>query len=91
MNFLGALACRNSYNGIWVAGGCTHQDATFLRLVVCPVYLRETPLHEGSESEGDCLQLMSAGSCKQNQTCSHEKGVNGVDDRFRAQLVYDED
>ncbi len=40
-------------------GQCTHLGATFLHPLVYPVYLHGTPLHEGSESEDDCLLLES--------------------------------
>ena len=57
---MGALACSNSINDIWVAGArSTYQDATLLHLLVCPVYLHGTPLREGSEFEDGCLPLKS--------------------------------
>ena len=45
----------------------TYRDATPLHLLVCPVYLRGTPLREGSESEDDCLPLVGI-SCERIQT-----------------------
>lgn len=82
---MGALACSNSINDIWVAGArSTYQDATLLHLLVCPVYLHGTPLREGSEFEDGCLPLKVGISCERIQTYSHEKRVNGVDNWFCA-------
>jgi hypothetical protein len=68
----------------------TCQDATLLHLLVCPLYLHGTPSREGSESEDDCFAVRVGISWERIQTYSHEKRVNGVDDWFCAQLVYDE-
>lgn len=65
-------------------GRSTYRDATLLHLLVCPVYLHETPLREGSGSEDDCFAVRVGVSCGRIQTYSHEKRVNGVDDWFCA-------